>query len=144
MAVASLAAVAVAVEEQPYVVLDAEFRIVEASWAVDEGVVARGRSPLEYFPGARPVFFPYLQEAKRTGRAVEFAQYFDGDVFDVKVVPVGTTLRVTWERLCTLDVLTIDGLRASLQQMLDTLRARERGLRLQGARDALRVVEGGV
>jgi hypothetical protein len=136
--------VAVAVEAVTYVVLDEEYRIVEVSSAAKAGVGPLcGRNILDCFPGSRPLFLPYLKEAQRTGRVVKFAQYFDGYVAEVKVVPAGSTLTVTWERLCILDVLTLDGLRASLHSVLDTLRAREDALHREVVRGSLSVVEGG-
>lgn len=135
---------AVAVEAPTHVVLDEEYRIVEVSWAAEAGVGPLcGQNLLDCFPGSRPLFLPYLKEAQRTGRVVSFPQYFDGYVADVKVVPAGSTLTVTWDGLCMLDVLTLDGLRASLHAVLDTLRAREDALHREVVRRSLSVVEGG-
>jgi hypothetical protein len=134
--------VAVAVEAAPYVVLDEEFRVVEVSAAAQAGFGPLcGRRLVDCFPGSRPLFLPYLKEAQRTGRVVEFAQYFDGYVAELKVVPDGDTLTLSWERLEILDVLTLDGLRASLHSVLDTLRAREAALHRDVVRRSLRVVE---
>ena len=72
-----------------------------------------------------------------------FAQFFEGYVAEVKIVPSGGTFTVSWERLCMLDVLTLDGLRASLHHVLDTLRAREDALHREVVRGSLRVVKGG-
>jgi hypothetical protein len=136
--------VAVAVEAIPFVVLDEEYRVVEVSWApgAGEGPLC-GQNLLDYLPGSRPLFLPYLKEAERTGRVVTFAQFFEGHVAEVKIVPGVGTLTVSWERLCMLDVLTMDGLRASLHHVLDTLRAREDALHREVVRGSLRVVEGG-
>jgi hypothetical protein len=135
--------VAVAVEAAPFVVLDEQLRIIEASPAAQAGVAPLcGQRVLDCFPGSRPLFLPYLKEAQRTGRVVKFAQYFNGYVADVKIVPAGRTLTVSWERLEILDVLTLDGLRASLRSVLDTLRAREDALHREVVRRSLRVVEG--
>ena len=134
---------AVAVKASPYVVLDEQFRIVEvgrAAWA-GTGPLC-GHHLVDCFPGSRPLLLPYLEEAQRTGRVVEFAQYFDGYVADLRIVPNGTTLTVTWERLEILDFLTLDGLRATLGSALDTLRAREDALHREVVRRSLRVVEG--
>ena len=72
-----------------------------------------------------------------------FAQYFEGYVAEVKIVPGAGALTLVWERLGTLDVMTMDGLRASLRHALDALRAREDALRREVVRGSLRVVEGG-
>jgi hypothetical protein len=136
--------VAVAVEAAPYVVLDDEYRVVETGWPADAGVGPPcGENLLDYFPGSRPLFLPYLEEAQRTRRIVKFAQYFDGYVAEVRIVPDASRLTLVWNRLCTLDVMTMDGLHASLRRALDMLRAREDALRREVVRSSLRVVEGG-
>lgn len=135
---------AVAVEAAPYVVLDDEYRVVETSWAADAGVGPnRGESLFDYLAGSRPLFLPYLEEARRAGSVVTFAQYFDGYVAEVRIVPGSSTLTVVWEQLCILDVMTMDGLHASLRRALDVLRAREDALHREAVRSRLRVVEGG-
>jgi hypothetical protein len=135
--------VAVAVKAIPYVVLDERYRIVEVGRAAEAGLGPLcGRNILECFPGSSPLFLPYLKEAQRTGSVVTFAQYFNGYVAEVKILPIGTTLRVSWDRLCMLDVLTLDGLRESLHNVLDTLQAREDSLHREAVRSSLRVVEG--
>jgi hypothetical protein len=138
------AAVAVAVEAVPYVVLDERYRIVEVSRAAEAGLGPLcGQNLLDSFPGSRPLFLPYLKEAQRTGRVVKFAQFFNGYVTEVKIVPDESTLTVSWERLCILDVLTLDGLRASLHTVLDALQAREDALHREVVRSSLRVVKSG-
>ena len=137
------AAVAVAVQAIPYVVLDERYRIVEVGRAAEAGLGPLcGRNILECFPGSSPLFLPYLKEAQRTGRVVRFAQYFNGYVAEVTIVPAETTLTVSWERLCMLDVLTLDGLRESLHAVLDTLQASEDSLHREVVRSSLRVVKG--
>jgi hypothetical protein len=137
------AAVAVAVQTAPYVVLDERYRIVEVGQAAEAWLGPLcGQNLLDCLPGSRPLFLPYLKEAQRTGRVVRFAQYFNGYVAEVKIVPAETTLTVSWDRLCMLDVLTMDGLRDSLHSVLDTLQAREDALHREVVRSSLRVVEG--
>jgi hypothetical protein len=136
--------VAVAVEAVPYVVVDEQYRIVEVGRAAEAGLGPRcGQNLLDCFAGCGPLFLPYLKEAQRTRRIVRFAQYFDGYVAAVKILPDETTLTVSWERLCMLDVLTLDGLRDSLHTALDTLQAKEDSLRREVVRSSLRVIEGG-
>jgi hypothetical protein len=136
--------VAVAVEAAPYVVLDDAYRVVETGWAADAGVGPHcGQNLLDFFPGSRPLFLPYLKEAQRTRRIVKFAQYFEGYVAEVRIVPDANGLTLVWERLCTLDVMTMDGLHESLRQALDALRAREDALHREVVRGSLRVVDGG-
>lgn len=135
---------AVAVEAFPTVVLDEQYRIVGVSRAAEAGLGPLcGQNLLDCFPGSRPLFLPYMKEAQRTGRVVRFAQYFDGYVAEWKIVPAETTLTLSWERLCMLDVLTLDGLRASLHNVLDALRAKEDALHREVVRSSLRVVQGG-
>ncbi len=134
---------AVAVEAVPFVVLDEAFKIVEVSPAAEAGFgPLRGRNVFESFPGSRPLFLPYYEEALESGDVVEFAQYYDGYVMDMKVVPAGRMLTVYWERLCMLDVLTLQGLSASLFAVLETLEARENALRREVVRRSLRLVRG--
>jgi hypothetical protein len=136
--------VAVAVEAIPSIVLDEQYRIVEVNLAAEAGLGPLcGQNIMDCFPGLRPLLVPYLKEAQRTGRVVRFAQYFNGYVAEVKIVPAATTLTVSWERLCMLDVLTLDGLRASLHDVLDALRAKEDALHRDAVRRSLHVVEGG-
>ena len=134
---------AVAVEAIPYVVLDEEYRVVEMNRAAEARVGRVWGENLDSFPDARPLFLPYLKEAGRTGRVVRFAQYFEGFVVEVTIEPAEAGFTVSWERLCVLDVLTLEGLRASLLEVLDRLQNRENALRREGARGRLRVVEGG-
>ena len=134
---------AVAVEAVPYVVLDRQHRVVEVGPAAVAGLGALcGQSVLDCFPDARALLLPYLEEAQRTGEVVEFAQYYDGYVAHMKVVPGGGELTVSWDCAHMLDVLTLDRLRTSLHAVLDALQAREDALRREVVRRSLRVVEG--
>lgn len=135
---------AVAVDACPHVVLDENLRIVESSSAAHDGYVGPGcgQGFLELFTGSRSIILPYLAEAQRTSRVVRFARYFDGYVAEVRIVPNGRTLRVSCEPLGVLDVLTLDGLRASLDAVVQMLKAREDALRREGVRSSLRVVRG--
>lgn len=135
---------AVRVEVVPYVVLDERYRIVEVGKAAEAALGPLcGQNLLDCFPGLGPLFLPYLKEARRTRRIVSFAQYFNGYVAAVKIVPDETTLTVSWERLCMLDVLTLDGLRNSLHDALDALQAREDSVHREVVRSSLRVIKGG-
>ena len=73
---------------------------------------------------------------------IEFAQYYDGYVMRVKVVPDKGRLTVSWETLGILDVLTLDGLRASLDSVLQALAATEENVDREHVRQSLRVVAG--
>ena len=135
---------AVAVDAAAFVILDEAYRIVEVSPAA--GAVfgpLRGQDVFESFPGSRPLFLPYYEQARLTGEVVEFTQYYGGYVANVKAVPSGSMLTVYWDRWYTIDVLTLEGLRDSLRTVIDALRGREDALRGDGVRGSLRVVQSG-
>jgi PAS domain-containing protein len=135
--------VAVAVTEAPYVVLDEDYQIVEVGQAAQAGFgPLLGQNITDSFPDSRPLFRPYYRKAQRTGEVVEFVQYYDGYVVHLKVVPDGRKLTVSWETLCILDVLTLDGLQASLRSVLQTLADVEETLHRDQVRRTLRVVGG--
>lgn len=102
-----------------------------------------GQNVLDCFPDSRPLFLPYYEEARRTGVVLEFDQYYDGYVVHLTVIPAGARLTVFWDTLCMLDVLTLDGLRASLQSVLEALGASEDAVRRDTVRRSLSVVGGG-
>ena len=103
----------------------------------------QGRDVFESFPGSRPLFLPYYEQARRSGEAVEFTQYYGGYVLNLKAVPAASMLTVSWEKLHVLDVHTLEGLRDSLVTMLDILEARDDAQHREAVRRALRVVQGG-
>ena len=87
-AVGSRAAVAVAVEAIPFVVLDEEYRVVEVSRAARGGDRSTLRSePPRLLPRFPPAVPPLPEGGSRTGRVVTFAQFFEGYVAEVKIVP---------------------------------------------------------
>jgi PAS domain-containing protein len=136
--------VAVAVGVDAFLVLDDAYRIVEVSPAA--GAVfgsLQGRDVFESFPDSRPLFLPYYEQARRSGEAVEFTQYYGGYVLNLKAVPAASMLTVSWEKLHVLDVHTLEGLRDSLVTMLDILEARDDAQHREAVRRALRVVQGG-
>jgi hypothetical protein len=139
-----LAAVAVAVEEHSVVVLDEQDQLVGAVSSAQASIrLPEDASPLEQLPSARAVFAPYFERARRTGRTLEFVEFVDGRVVQVTVRPEGARLVVSWQTLDILDVLTLEGLRASIERVVETLAQAEATLRRAQARQLLRVVEGG-
>jgi hypothetical protein len=139
----SVASVAVAVDGNPHIVLDEEYRIVEVGSAAQAHFGALlGQKIDECFPGSRPLFLPYYEEARRTKRVVEFAQFYDGYIMRLRATPEGSRLVVSWEVLGMLDVLTLDGLRMSLQAALQALAGSEEALRRESVRSSLQVVGG--
>lgn len=135
---------AVAVDATSVLVLDDEYRVVEVSPALQAGFGLRpGRSTIDGLPGSRSLFVPYCEHARRTGKPVEFTQYYGGTVMHVRVVPEAARLVVSWETLGILDVLTLDGLQASLRSLVETLTRAEDALRRDRVRRSLRLVGGG-
>jgi len=137
------APVAVTVEQAPSVVLDDDNRVVEVGdaalpWFADHV----GESVFDVFPGSEPLFRPYYDEARRTGRPVEFAQYYGGYVLTLRVEPCAGGLRVTWTTLAMLDTWTLSGLRASLEDALARLEDAQHAVERARSRRTLRVVGG--
>lgn len=128
---------AVAASDSPFVLLDEQDVIVGvAPVARAEFEPLLGRCRWDCFPGSRVPFRPHYERARRTGEPVELVQFFAGHVARVRAVPEGKRLELTWESLAVLDVLTIEGLRSSLELALALLDRRCR-------RSSLRVLEGG-
>ena len=137
-------AVAVAVDEPPNLVLDEDYRIVEVGPAAEATLgPLRGRNLWDAFPGSRPLFHPYYDKARRTGEPVEFVQFYDGDLGHIRAVPEGSLLLLFWELLHRVDILTLEGLRASLDQAMALIEEFEAQLRRDRVKSTLRVVEGG-
>jgi hypothetical protein len=88
------------------------------------------------------LFLPYYEEARRRRKVVEFAQFYDGYIMRVRAAPEGLRLTVSWETLGMLDVLTLDGLRMSLQAALQAVTDSEETLRRESVRSSLQVVGG--
>ena len=135
---------AVTVEQAPSIVLDEEYRIVEANSAAAPSFAQHvGKGVFDCFPGTRCLFCPYYNEARRTGEAVEFVQFYDGYVTHVTVVPRGAQLTVSWETLGILDTWTLDGLRSSIDAALARLEEARHELERKRVRRSLHLVEGG-
>ena len=137
---------AVTVEQvPPNLVLDEGYRIVEVGPAAEAGFGPLvGRNLWECFPGAQPLYRPYYERARQTGKPVEFVQFYNGHVGRIRAVPSGGRLALFWEVLCRLDTLTLDGLRASLGEAIAALEECQDQLRREQVRDSLRVIDGGV
>ncbi len=135
---------AVAVEQAPYAVLDEDYRIVEVGSAAKAAFAPLlGRDLWECFPGSEPLFRPYYDKARRTGKPVEFVQFYDGLVARIRAVPVGRRLELSWDRIMPLDTLTLDRLRASLADAIALLGDGHAELRNHAGHGSLRVIEGG-
>jgi hypothetical protein len=133
--------VAVTVEESPSVVLDEQFRVVEVNRAGAPWFAQHiGRVVFDCFPGSQRLFRPYYEEARRSGREVAFAQFFDGYVTHVTVIPDGARLTVIWETLSIIDTWTLDGLRSSLDTALAKLDELSNELERDRVRRSLQLV----
>jgi hypothetical protein len=137
--------VAVAVEALPFVVLDDANRVVEVGSAAGADFERLlGESVLDAFPGSEPIFGPYYEQARDSGEPIAFAEYYDGYVLRLTAAPGPNGLTVTWETLGRLDVLTLDGLRASLAAVVERLEVEEVRLSRDRRGAALQVIEGGL
>lgn len=136
---------AVTVQRQtPAVVLDEGDRIVGVGSAA-EGQFGPllGAVVWECFPGSEPLFKPYYDDARRTGRPVEFVQFYDGNVARVTAVPTASGhVELGWELLMHLDTTTLESFRTTLQQALELLEAGSPEPSRE-SRHGLRVLEGG-
>jgi hypothetical protein len=132
--------VAVAVERSRSLVLDADYRIVEIGSALEDGYAhVQGHVLWDVESELRPLLQPSFEKAWRTGEAVEFVVFFGGRLVEVDAHVVRDRLRVSWEILHRLDVLTLDRLKASLEEAMAIMD----GVARPRSRPQLRAVEGG-
>lgn len=135
---------AVAVAQHSVVVLDDEDRVVEAVPSAHAGTgVHEAATPLEGLPSAGALFAPHFERARKSGAVVEFVEFVDGRVVRATAAPEGGRLVVSWHTLEILDVLTLEGLRESLERIMRTLERAEADLRKAQARHGLRLIDGG-
>lgn len=138
------ATVAVAVSDALVLVLDEDYRAVEMSPAFRAGCgLAPGDSALEGLPISRSVFVQFCEHARRTGEAVDLVEFGGGRVLHIRVAPRDERLHTSWQTLGILDTLTMDGLRASLRSIAETLAGTEDTLGRERVRRSLRLVGGG-
>jgi hypothetical protein len=136
--------VAVAVETLPHMVLDEDYLIVQLGPEVEAALgPLQGRDLWEAFPDAKPLFHPYYERARDSGQAVEFVQFYNGQLARIRAVPEGATLQLFWETLDRLDTLTLEGLRESLAHAAAVLEDQDAHADQDGARGRLRLIEGG-
>lgn len=124
-----------------YLVLDAEDRIVRVgpglADAFDPFV---GRVLWERLPGAEPLYRPHFDEARRTGRPVEFTVFYASELKHMRATPAGTELAVHVRRLRVLDVTTLGTLATSLREMTSELADRSPAPPDPPARGSLRAL----
>ena len=138
---------AVAVGESPdlsYVVLDEDDRVVEVGPHAPASFMSLlGQNVHDGFPETEALYGPHYERARRSGATVEFAQYSDGHVILVKAVPEERRrVIVSWKLIGFIDVMTLEGLQASLAAALDALVQTEALVRRNRVRGFLRVVAG--
>ena len=136
---------AVTVEQVPSVILDEDYRIVEVGPAAEAtfGPLI-GQNVFDCFPDATGLYRPHYENARATGQAVEFAQYYDGYVMLINAEPLEDgRLAVAWEILGMLDTMNLDALRLSLGRILAKLEEYEKRTRMELGRESLRLIEGG-
>jgi len=127
----------------PSAVLDEDDRLVEVgphAPAILKSLL--GKRAQDIFPETEALYRPYYERARRTGAVVEFAQYSNGHVSLIKIVPARRRLTVSWELIGFIDVMTLEGLQASLAAALDALVQTEALVRRNRVRGFLRVVAG--
>jgi hypothetical protein len=138
--------VAVTVQEHtPFVVLDEGDRFVGVGPRAESqfGPLV-GSSMWEAFPGSEPLFKPYYEAARRSGKPVEFVQFYDGNVARIRAVPgEAGRLELHWEHLARLDTSTLASLVETLDESLELLDEQGWESRRELVRRALRVIEGG-
>ena len=136
---------AVTVLKSPFVVLDEMDRIV----GVGPGAESQfgplvGSQIWDCFPGSEPLFKPYYDAARRSGTAVEFVQFYDGNVARIHAVPQSNGhLDLHWELLTHLDTMALAGLLRTLDESLDILYEAHVRARRSALRQNLRLIEGG-
>jgi hypothetical protein len=130
-------------QASPYIVFDDKDCIVEVGdLAMPVFGSFLGQSVWSCFPDSRSLYEPHYVRARRTGATVEFAQYYNGRVMRIKAVPNGSRITLWYEIVAILDVLTLEGLRESLDSALAALAAAEEAIRREQGRASLRLVGG--
>ena len=132
---------AVTVEQAPFVVLDEGDRIVGVGpHAESQFGPLLGSVMWDCFPGSEPLFRPYYDQARESGEAVEFVQFYDGNVARIRASPrAGGELELRWEQLARVDATTLERLVQTLSASLELLDDEARRNEL---RASLRVITG--
>ena len=99
-----------------------------------------GHSIWMRMPQSQAVFGPYFEEARATGREIEFVGFYAGATLRVRVVPSGDELTVYPTRLSELNLRTAATLRASLERLASELGARASSPRDRPAPASLRAL----
>jgi len=108
-----------------FYVLDADDRITQVSGALRDTIGPfLGHSFWEASPQAEPLFGPHFEDARRTGREVEFTEFYAGYVGRRRVVPSGKALTVFVTPIRQVDVTTLATLAESLREVEAEIAAR--------------------
>ena len=127
----------------PFAVLDDDDRVVEVGPHAPAVFKSRlGERVRDIFPETEAVYRPYYERARRTRAVVEFAQYSNGHVSLIKIVPAQRRLTVSWELIGFVDVMTLEGLKSSLAAAVAALACTEAAVRRSRVRDSLSLVAG--
>ena len=107
-----------------YVVLDVDDLIV----GVGPGLYDRvgpfvGQVLWQRIPGAEELYRPYFDEARRTGRPLEFTVFYAAELKRLRATPIGEELTVHIRRIRSLDVRTLETLAESLRTIESALAA---------------------
>ena len=124
-----------------HLVLDARDRIVGVGSEV-RGLTGPfiGHVLWERLPGAEPLLRPGFDQARATGRAVEFTVYYAGRVRKYQAVPAGDRLAISVEHCAELNVRSLVTLAQSLSRIEAELAAREPGQRDRPALSSLQAL----
>lgn len=135
---------AVTVMQEPSVVLDEDYTIVEVGPSAEGGFgPLAGRNLWECFPGSESLFRPYYDKARRTGEAEEFVQFYNGFVARIRAEPRGSLLALFWEQLHVIDALTLDTLETSIARTIELVDGEHADALQQETRGSLRLIRGG-
>ena len=135
---------AVTVTNEPTIVLDEHYRIVEVGPSAEGGFgPLAGQVLWECFPGSEPLFRPYYDRARESGEPEEFIQFYDGSVLHLRAEPRGERLAVHWVVLHAIDALTVGELEKSIARTIELVDAQQAAVFRRDTRAALRLIAGG-
>ena len=99
-----------------------------------------GNSLWECLPRAQDLFGESFDDARASGREVEFTTFYAGTAMRLRIVPAGETLTVFPERLAEVNLRTLGTLAESLRRIEQELGAREPAPPDPPARGSLRAL----
>ena len=105
-------------------VLDADDRVTYVSAQPEVGVPFLGQIVWERLPESEPLLRDRFDEARKTGKEIEFRVYYGGGAKRIRATPADDALSVSVEPLTSLDVSTLATLAESLKKIEAELVAR--------------------